>query len=671
MLLLAGCQMIETGRFEVQSPDGNLRVEVSLNEEGQPFYQTYYQGEMVLDTSLLGLDLSQADDLISNFEVIGTARNEVDETWEQPWGEEQFIRNHHRELRVELREKTDLERRLDIVFRVFDDGVGFRYEFPEQSGLRHLAIQNERTEFNLAGDFGAWWIPAFEDNRYEYLYERTAASEMGKVHTPVTFEAHEQLYLSIHEAALHDYSSMVIDANGGTRLQSELVPYSQGEESRAFLNVPGHSPWRTIQVAQTPGDLITSYLVLNLNEPNQLGDVSWVKPGKYVGVWWEMHIGAGTWAPGEQHAANTANVKRYIDFAAEHGFDGVLVEGWNEGWEGDWTANGSAFSFTQPYPDFELDKLSEYAAEREVYLVGHHETAGFVDNYEQQMADAFQLMDSHGMRAVKTGYVEHGNLLSNGKYHHGQAYVEHFQRVIRLAAQHQIAVVAHEPIKDTGERRTFPNIISREGARGQEFNAWSPDGGNPPNHECILPFTRSLAGPLDFTPGVFDLSIPNKPSNRVNTTLAKQLALYVTIYSPMQMACDLPEHYERYPDAFAFIKEVGVDWETTRVLDGAIGEHLTVARKERGTDNWFLGSITNETPREVTLDFDFLDPGQLYYAKIYRDGEQAHYETNPEDYTVETRYFQRGDSLTCQLAAGGGLAISLLAVEAEITSNAN
>jgi len=482
---------------------------------------------------------------------------------------------------------------------------------------------------------------------------------MGKVHTPVTFQAKSGTCISLHEAALQAYSSMVIDASQGTRLRAELVPYSQSETSRAFASDPGHTPWRTIQLASKPGDLITSYLILNLNEPNQLGDVSWFKPGKYVGIWWAMHVGEGTWASGDKHAATTENTRRYIDFAAENGFDGVLVEGWNQGWDGDWVSNGEVFSFTEAYPDYNLAQLSEYAQSRGVYLVGHHETSGNIDNYERQMEDAYALMGGHGVKAVKTGYVEHGNVLSNGKYHHGQSYIDHFQKVIQLAARHKIAILAHEPIKDTGERRTWPNIVSREGARGQEFNAWSPDGGNPPEHSVIMPFTRCLAGPTDFTPGVFDIRIPGRPDNQVNTTLVKQLALYVTMYSPMQMACDLPRNYERYPDAFEFIRQVGVDWETTRVLDAEIGKYVAIARQERDTRNWFVGAITNEAPRDLSFSLDFLEPGEFYTATIYRDASDAHYQDKPEAFEIEQITVSREDHISARLAASGGLAVSI------------
>ena len=660
LVLTTSCKDTSSDNIEVNSPDGKVSVVFQLSDKGEPQYLAYFDGEMVLDVSKLGFDLNNDRDLTDGFEVKDIEQSTFDETWEQPWGEEQFIRNHYNELKVKLQETSDLERQIDLVFRVFDDGIGFRYEFPKQANLEDIEVIAELTEFNMTDNHNAWWIPAFEPNRYEYLYQHTPIAEMGKVHTPVTFETASGVYMSIHEAALKEYSSMTIDGTKGNKLKCELVPYSKEEKSRAFLSTGQSTPWRTIQLAKSPAALLTSYLMLNLNEPNKLGDVSWFKPGKYVGIWWEMHINKGTWSAGDMHSATTENTKKYIDFAAANGFDGVLVEGWNTGWDGDWVKNGDVFSFTTSYPDFDLPTLAEYAKSKGVYLVGHHETGGNIDNYEQQMTDAFQLYADNNVKAVKTGYVEHGNILSNGKYHHGQAYIEHFYKVIELAASHQIAIVAHEPIKDTGERRTYPNIISREGARGQEFNAWSADGGNPPSHTLIMPFTRCLASPMDFTPGVFDLTLPTKADNQVNTTLAKQLALYVTMYSPMQMACDLPENYAKYPDAFEFIKQVGVDWETTKVINAAIGEHLTIARKEKGTGNWFVGGITNEESRTMDIEFDFLEAGEVYAATIYKDGKEANYKTNPEDFVIETLDIKKGDKITVNLAAGGGFAISLM-----------
>jgi alpha-glucosidase len=661
-MALLSCAQPGKSLYKVTSPEGVVHMQFMLTATGQPAYQVYFRDKLMLDTSLMGFDLNKAPDLSGQFKIISTTQSTFDETWEQPWGEERFIRNHYNEFFVRLQERSDLKRLLNVRFRIYDDGVGFRYEFPEQENLRHVEIIDEYTEFAMADDYMAWWIPAFQPIQFEYLYRHTPLSEMGVVHTPVTFETKEGYCISLHEAALKDYTSMTVDATSGTTtLAAHLYPYSNDEESRAFVSTPSVTPWRTIQLAANAGDLITSYLILNLNEPNQLGDVSWVKPGKYIGVWWELHLGKTTWSQGPQHGATTANVKRYIDFAAAHGFDGVLAEGWNEGWDGDWTKN--IFDFTKAYPDFDMAALSAYAASQNVYLVGHHETGANVDNYEQQMPEAFDLMSKYGYKVVKTGYVESGNMLTNGKCHFGQSYVDHFKKVYMLAAQHKISIVAHEPIKDTGERRTYPNMLSREGARGQEFNAWSDDGGNPPNHEVILPFTRMLSGPMDFTPGVFDLTLPDKPKNQVNTTLAKQLALYVILYSPVQMACDLPENYMKYPDAFQFIKDVGVDWETTRVLDAKIGESIAIARRQRNADDWFVGAATNEHAREVEIDFSFLADKQQYKLTIYRDGEHAHYRDMPESYLIETKMVSSADKMKVRLAPGGGMAMSLMAVK--------
>lgn len=659
IIILSSCGGMKNQKLTVVSPGSNTEVTFNLNDRGQPFYSVVYDSKVVIDTSYLGFDLIRGGSLKEGFEVISSKQSGYDTTWEQPWGEEQFVRNHYNELRVSLQESEGLNRKLDIVFRVYDYGIGFRYEFPEQANLSEFAIKNELTEFNMNDDYSAWWIPAFVNNRYEHLYKNTPLTKMGKVHTPVTFRTSDNQYLSIHEAALDNYSSMTIDATSGKRLKCELYPYEKDSEVKVYVQTPSKTPWRTVQMAETPGDLITSYLILNLNEPNKLGDVSWVKPGKYIGIWWEMHVDKGTWGSGEKHSANTENTKKYIDFAAKNGFNGVLVEGWNTGWDGNWIENGAVFSFTQWYPDFDLPELSNYAKERNVYIVGHNETSGNVNNYENQLEAAYQQMEKFGIKAVKTGYVEDSGFLSNGKSHFGQFYVNHFRHVIETAAKHKVAVIAHEPIKDTGERRTYPNMLSREGARGQEYNAWSVDGGNPPNHQTILPFTRFLSGPMDFTPGVFDITIPTKPNNQVNTTLAKQLALYVTIYSPMQMACDLPENYEKYPDAFEFIKEVGVDWETTKVLDAEIGQKITVARKEKGTGNWFIGAITNENPRDISVQLDFLDEGVTYLAKIYKDGSNADYKTNPEAYQILKREVKKGDEIKAHLASSGGMAVSL------------
>jgi alpha-glucosidase len=667
---LTACRSDAAQREVLTSPDGRVEVALAL-DDGVPVYSVRRQGAELVRPSRLGFRLADAPPLDGNFAMASVERRAVDDTWTQPWGEKRLVHNAYHELRVTLRQQDALARTLVVVFRVFDDGVGFRYEWPKQPNLRNLVISDELTEFALAEDSMAWWIPAYQENRYEYLYHHTNVSEMEKVHTPVTFERSDGVCLSIHEAALTDFASMTLANTGGLKLKADLVPWSDGVKVRAA--VPCKSPWRTIQIADSPGGLITSQLILNLNEPCKLKDVSWIKPGKYVGVWWEMHLGLSTWGSGPHHGANTANVKRYIDFAAANGLAGVLVEGWNEGWDGDWTANGDKFSFTQPYPDFDLKGLAAYAKSKGVYLIGHHETSGAITNYERQMDAAFALDESLGIRAVKTGYVnwgqgikrvdEHGQ--TQGEWHHGQYMVEHYRRVVQDAARHHIMLDVHEPIHDTGIRRTWPNMMTREGARGQEYNAWSEDGGNPPDHTTILPFTRLLAGPMDFTPGIFDLLLTkaDRPKNRVNTTLAKQLALYVVIYSPLQMAADLPENYLAHMDAFQFIRDVPTDWEDTRVLAARIGDYVTIVRRQRGGDDWFLGSITDEEGRTLQTPLTFLDRGRTYEAQIYRDADDADWRTNPTAYTIERQKVDAGTVLTLRLAPGGGEAIRFRAMK--------
>lgn len=621
-------------------------------------------GKEVIRPSRLGFVLTDGSQLTSNFEIHSIERSAHDETWTQPWGEKKDIRDNHRELRLTLRQRDGQARTLVIVFRVFNDGVGFRYEFPEQPNLNEVAIADEVTEFALAEEADAWWIPAMEGNRYEYLYQRSPVSQLRKVHTPLTCETTNGLCIAIHEAALFDFASMALAGLGDRKLKAELIPWSDGVKVRT--QPPAKSPWRTIQIGDNPGELITSYISLNLNEPNKLGDVSWVKPGKYVGVWWEMHLNTATWGSGPKHGATTANTKRFIDFAARHGLDGVLVEGWNVGWDGNWYDNANQFSFTQPYPDFDIEALTDYARERGVYLVGHHETSGGIANYERQMEGAYDLYERLGIPAVKSGYVASGQNIQRHEgdklfreWHHGQFMVRHYQYALEEAAKHHIMVLVHEPIKDTGIRRTYPNAVSREGARGQEYNAWDWQGGNPPDHTTILPFTRLLSGPMDFTPGVFDILLESgdRPSNRVNTTLAKQLALYVVIYAPLQMAVDMPEAYEAHLDAFKFIEDVPTDWEDTQVLHGKIGDYVTIVRKERGGEDWYLGSITDEVGRTLETPLSFLDQDRVYVAEVYRDADDADWESNPTAYTVDELEVDANTVLTLRLVPGGGQAI--------------
>ncbi len=635
-------------------------------EDGALLYRVDRGDTPIVLPSQLGLKLDGAD-LTSSLTVTDSFVEKVEETWTQPWGETAHVENNYTALHVELRHTSGW--RMNLHFRAYDDGVAFRYELPEQERPGEIHILDEITEFRLAGDHRAWWIPAYQWNRYEYLYENTPISEVDTVHTPVTMETAGDLYLSIHEAALTDFASMTLANRGDNLLACDLVPWSDGIKVRGEL--PIRSPWRTIQIADTPGGLITSYLILNCNEPGRIEDTSWIKPGKYIGIWWAMHLGTATWGGGEKHGATTQNTRRYIDFAAKHGFDGVLVEGWNLTWDGDWMANADTFSFTEPYPDYDLKGMAEYARSRGVRLIAHNETSGGILNYENQMEEAFALYRELGMNTIKSGYVQHGagirrldpetgELLGN-EWHHGQYMVRHYRKVVETAAKHHIMLDVHEPIKATGIRRTWPNMMTREGARGQEFNAWGPEGGNPPGHVCILPFTRLLGGPMDYTPGIFDLLYEEeRPENRVNSTLINQLALYVVLYSPLHMAADLPENYEGHP-FFQFIVDVPVDWSETLVLNGEIGEYVTFARRERDTKNWYIGGVTNEEARDFKLVLDFLEPGRTYRATLYADARDADWVTNPYAYTIETITVKHGDTLPVHYAPGGGIAIQILA----------
>lgn len=648
---------------EVSSPGEVLTVEIDINPAGHATYSVERNGEAVIEPSRLGFLFTDAEKLDRYFKLGGTWTRSFDETWEQPWGERRFVRNHYNELRVRLTERAHAMRSVDVVFRVYDDGVGFRYEFPEQASLDTVNIAEELTEFVIADPGTAWWIPAGEWNRYEYLYHETPVSEVTQAHTPITIRTEDGLHISFHEAALVDYSSMWFRRVESRRFRAELAPSSHG--AKVSRDAPFNTPWRTIQISETAGGLAESSLILNLNEPNKLGDVSWVEPYKYVGVWWGMHLDTESWGSGPKHGANTANVKRYIDFAAEHGFRGVLVEGWNQGWDGDWYNNGAVFSFTKPYPDFDIEELAAYARKKGVRLIGHHETSGHVANYESQLEDALDLYERLGIDSVKTGYVaDSGGIQALGpdgeirfEWHDGQLMSNHHLKVVKEAAERHIAVNPHEPIKDTGLRRTYPNWVSREGARGMEYNAWG-DPPNDPAHVPELVFTRLLSGPMDYTPGV--LSLQGR-GQKLQSTIARQLALYVVIYSPIQMAADLPENYEKHMAAFQFIKDVPVDWTDSRVLNGEIGDYVTFARKDRNSNDWYLGAVTNEDARELEVKLDFLDPGRTYTAQIYRDGPDADWKTNGHDIVIEERKVDAGDVLTLRLASGGGQAIRFVA----------
>ena len=651
----------------VRSPDGRIEVTVAVGERGVPQYSVSYRGVEIMPPGALGLRFRAQPAFDSGFRVAGSSRSSHDSAWEQPWGERRRVRDRHNELVVQFASAEGPPRRFDLRVRVFDDGFGFRYEVPAQPGYDAVDITEELTEFRLEDDpkTKAWWIPGRRWNRYEYLYSTTGLDAIQMAHTPMTVRLASGVHLSFHEAALVDYAAYVLDHRRPGIFRTSLTPWSDG--IRVKTRAPFKTPWRTVQVAPNAASLIDSTLILNLNEPNVLGDVSWVEPGKYVGIWWAMHIGQATWGSGPKHGATTAETKRYIDFAGANGFKGVLVEGWNVGWDGDWFHNGGQFRFTEPYPDFDLKAVSRYALDHGTRLIGHHETSADVGNYEAQMAAAFDLYESLGVRQVKTGYVGDAGDIRRpdasgvvlNEWHDGQFMVNHHIRVLQEAAKRKISINTHEPVKDTGLRRTYPNWLSREGARGQEYNAWGKPV-NPPEHVAILPFTRMLAGPMDYTPGIVDLTFEGLDGkHRVPHTLAKELSLYVVLYSPVQMAADLPENYEKHPQAFQFIKDVPVDWDESVALAGEVGDFVAIARKQRGSPDWFVGALTDEQPRQLALKFDFLDPRERYVAEIYRDGPEADWKTRPYDLVVERRTVTAKDTLDLRLAASGGAAIRI------------
>ena len=634
----------------MSSPDESITVELIKSATGELSYAVSFDGTPVIQPSSLGYILQDGLNLKDQFEIIDQHISSQDTLWEQPWGEESIIRDNYRKYDFDLSSNGLL---LNLSFKLYNDGIGFRYKIPEQDLLDSIYIMQELTEFKFAKDHSTWWIPAYKDDRYEYLYQHTPISKIDVIHTPATLQVSDSLFVSIHEAALTDYPSMVLRNIGNHTLDAELVPWSDGIKVKGQNTIT--SSWRSIQIAKTPGDLVTSHLILNLNEPSKLKEVSWIQPAKYVGIWWAMHLEKNTWGSGKKHGATTENTMKYIDFAAENGFSGVLVEGWNEGWDGDWANNLDAFNFTKPYPDFDIEKLTQYAQEKGIGLIGHHETSAGVTNYESQLEEAFKYYQSLGINKIKTGYV--GSRLDGTEWHHGQFGVRHFRKVIEMAAKYNIMIDAHEPIKDTGIRRTYPNFMTREGARGMEFDAWAADGGNPPEHTTILPFTRLLGGPMDFTPGIFELDLKSRPNNQVNTTLAKQLAYYVVIYSPLHMAADLPENYKNQP-GFQFILDVPVDWSETKVLNAKIGDYITVVRKDKNSANWYLGSITDEESRAFNLDLTFLEEGQKYEAEIYSDAPNAHYKTNKSALSISKQIITNESTIKATLAPGGGLAIS-------------
>lgn len=677
----------------VSSPDGKLIVNTGLSNDGQLYYLITKSAKKIIDTSFVSFDFVDKTSLKDGLSVVGSKTTRFDDVWQMPWGEQLDVVNNYVELKLELKETGDLGRKMVVAFRVYDDGLGFRYEFPEQENWNEAQIVEEHTQFNLTEDYTTFWIPGDWDI-YEHLYSTTKLSEIdaiskrnhlslgqtyipnNAVNTPVTLVGTDGTHLSIHEAALVDYSGMTLNVDAVNLDFNSTLVGSENQSYKVKRELPFHTPWRTIQITDNAPDLIESKLIVNLNEPNKLGDVSWFKPMKYTGIWWEMHLDKSSWDYGMtqnedgkwvdtgkahgRHGATTENAKRFIDFSAKNNIGGVLVEGWNTGWER-WIGfedREGVFDFVTPYPDYDLQEVVSYGREKGVEIIMHHETSAATETYSKQQDTAFALMKSLGIHAVKTGYV--GKILPKGEYHHGQYMVNHYNNTVKKAASYQVAINAHEPIKPTGLRRTYPNTISREGLRGQEFNAWSSDGGNPPEHLSIVAFTRMLAGPIDYTPGIFNIKFDEyKKDNQVNTTLAQQLALYVVIYSPIQMAADLIEHYQANPEPLQFIKDVGVDWKQSKVLNGAVGDYVTIAREERETGNWFLGGITDENKRQITVNFDFLEDAISYKAIIYKDGENAHWDDNPTDITIEKTIIKKGDSLDLQLAAGGGFAISL------------
>lgn len=696
LLFFSACKKAETN-FTVNSPNTNISVAFSLSEKGQPMYMVKHKNETVIDTSYMSFDFKDLPALKDNFRIVNATTAVFDESWDMPWGEQLTVRNNYNELVLNLEEETEAKRKLNIHFKIYNDGVGFRYEFPEQENLKEVLITDENTEFNLTGDHKVWWIPGDWDI-YEHLYNETKFSEIdalskrnhenlaatyipeNAVNTPVTMKTDAGLYLSFHEADLTNFAGMTLKIDpANLNMVSELVG-SNRLGGKAKLTLPFNTPWRSIQIAEKAGDLIESKLSLNLNEPNEIGEVDYFTPMKYVGIWWEMHIGKSTWdmegsqdmntwtegkSATSRHGATTDNAKKYIDFASQNGIKGLLVEGWNTGWD-KWLAEANAregiFDFMTPYADYNFNEVMAYAKNKGVEVIMHHETSAAPLTYEKQMDEAYNFMKVNGINSVKTGYV--GEIIPKGEYHHGQWMVNHYHKVLVDAAKKKIAVNAHEPIKATGKRRTYPNAIAREGLRGQEFNAWATDGGNPPNHLPTVAFTRMLSGPIDFTPGVFNIKFDDyKKGNQVNTTLAHQLALYVVIYSPIQMACDLPEHYildGKVHPAFQFITDVGVDWQQTKVLDGEVADFVTIARQERETDNWFVGGITDENARNQNITFDFLEAGKTYKATVYKDAEDSHWNDNPQAYQIEKIEVTNSSTYNVNLSPGGGFAISIM-----------
>ena len=680
---------------QLKSPNGNFVLNFEV-QNGKPTYNLELDGELVVTKSTMGFALKDMDDLLSDFVLKEQEETTFDETWTPVWGESSTIRNHYNELLVAL-EQSSSGRLLNIRFRLFNDGLGFRYEFPEQAGLTYFVIEEEHTQFGMTGDHKTFWIPGDYDTQ-EYDYTTSKLSEIpglmekavtpnasqtpfgsNGVQTALLMKSAKGIFINIHEAALLEYACMHLEVDTATNiLKSHLTPDALG--NKGYMQAPRNTPWRTIIASKNAGDILLSDITLNLNEPTSYEDTSWIKPVKYIGVWWEMITGKSSWAyadipsvklgvtdfnettPTGRHAANTAHVKKHIDFAAEHGFDQVLVEGWNQGWE-DWFGKSKdfVFDFLTPYPDFDIDALKEYAQSKNVQLMMHHETSGSVRNYERFMDKAYAFMQANNYNAVKSGYV--GDIIPRGEYHYGQWMVNHYLHAVKKAAEYQIMVNAHEAVRPTGLSRTYPNLIGNESARGTEYEAF---GGSNPDHTTIVPFTRLVGGPMDYTPGIFEPDVSQyNPQNKswVNTTIARQLALYVTMYSPLQMAADLPETYEKHLDAFQFIKDVALDWDSSLVLEAEPGDFITYARKAKGSNDWFVGRTNDEEKRTSNIRFDFLDKDKTYVATIYSDAKDAHFKKNPKAYEIKKYLVKSNSKLQLDCAPGGGYAISIFEVK--------
>jgi hypothetical protein len=689
-LAVSGSAWAQGNTADIHVNMNKVKLDFKLDANGRPVYDVFYGQQSVINPSHLGIKLLDDSNFDDHFEIKGAERKTVDENWDPVWGEVKHIRNHYEQLTIHLKQQNAPKRLLDIVFRVFEDGVGFRYEFPQQPNLKYFIVSDELTEFSLTGDHKTFWIPGdYDSNEYQYTVSPISqidASVLAKsatdiavryvpdkygVQTPLMMKTSDGLYINIHEAALQNYTSMQLHADTKTfKLTTNLVADAVG--NKAYMRAPCKTPWRTIIVSNRAEDILASKMILNLNEPSKIENTSWIKPMKFVGVWWEMQTGKSTWSysnsmdtlgadgqliPSGKHGATTANVKKYIDFAAKNGIQGVLVEGWDTGWEewfGNWTEK--PFDFVTPYPDFDVKAITDYAASKGVKMIMHNETSGSATNYERQMDTAFRFMNKFGYTSVKTGYV--GKIIPRGEHHDDQWMIDHYVRVAQKAAQYHVMLDAHEPVRPTGLQRTYPNWMACEAGRGNEYNAFS--NGNNPNHETIMPFTRLMGGPMDYTPGIFKIQgYSDVPGRQVHTTLAKQMALYITMYSPLQMVADIPDNYEKHMDAFQFIKDVAVDWDDTKIVEAEPGQYITTARKEKNTENWYIGAITNENGRNATIPLEFLDKGKNYVATIYADADNADWKNNPEAYKITKFLVTSATKLNIKLANGGGAAISI------------